>query len=60
MNNSTIVIADSGAILSLIVIDKLWVLEKIFTDVYIANEVWNELIKYSKNREDYKLSLLTA
>ena len=40
---NTIVIADTGAIISLIVIDKLWIVEKIFTEVYIANEVWIEL-----------------
>lgn len=54
---NTIVIADTGAVISLIVIDKLWVVEKIFTEVYIANEVWIELQKYSKGNEEFRQSL---
>jgi predicted nucleic acid-binding protein len=54
---NTIVIADTGAIISLIVIDKLWVVEKIFTEVYIANEVWIELQKYGKDKEEFIQSL---
>ena len=41
-----VVIADSGVIISLIHIDQLDLIEKIFGDFYIADAVWIELNNY--------------
>jgi|JI9StandDraft_2_1071091.scaffolds.fasta_scaffold360045_2 predicted nucleic acid-binding protein len=60
MSNHTLIIADTGAIISLVIVDKLWILEKIFSEFYIASEVWNELQKYYKDNEEHNqlLSIL--
>ena len=45
-----IVIADSGPILSLCLIDKLWILEQLFDTVKIPEAVWKELT-FDKNKD---------
>jgi uncharacterized protein len=40
-----IVIADTGPIISLALIDKLDILDKIFDEVKIANAVWEEITR---------------
>lgn len=40
-----IVIADAGPIISLALVDKLNILDKIFDDVKIANAVWEEITR---------------
>ena len=40
-----IVIADTGPIISLVLIDKLDILDKIFDEVKIANAVWEEITR---------------
>ena len=43
-----ILIADSSALISLAIVDKLEVLEKLFGEVYIPNAVYNEIAKESR------------
>ena len=52
----TIVIADTGALISLGLVGYIDLVEKVFDDLYIANAVWEELTKY-KNPE-FKKDLL--
>jgi predicted nucleic acid-binding protein len=40
-----IVVADTGALISLAIIDKLSLLESIYGEVYIPEAVWDELMK---------------
>ena len=47
-----LVIADSGSIFSLSIIDRLDVLSALFDDVSIPQAVWNE-ITYDKTKPDY-------
>jgi predicted nucleic acid-binding protein len=42
-----IVIADTGALISLATINKLELLDKLYGDVYIPQAVWNELLWHS-------------
>jgi len=48
-----LVIADSGPIFSLALIDKLNILTALFDDVKIPQAVWNE-ITYDKTKPDYQ------
>ncbi|MCX6277468.1 MAG: hypothetical protein NT004_05165 [Bacteroidetes bacterium] len=48
-----LVIADSGPIFSLALIDKLDILTTLFEDIKIPYAVWNE-ITYDKTKPDYK------
>ncbi len=41
-----IVVADTGALISLGLIDHIDLIEQIFGDFFIANAVWEDLIKY--------------
>ena len=43
MKKKLLVIADTGVIISLAVIDKLSILETLFKDIYIPRAVWFEL-----------------
>jgi len=47
-----LVIADSGPIFSLALINKLDILNKLFEDVRIPTAVWNEII-YDKSKQDF-------
>lgn len=38
-----LVIADAGPILSLVLIDKLWILDEMFDDIRIPDAVWKEV-----------------
>lgn len=38
-----LVIADSGSIISLVIADKLWVLDELFDEIKIPKAVWNEI-----------------
>ncbi|GHU59707.1 DUF3368 domain-containing protein [Spirochaetia bacterium] len=42
-----IIIADTGPIISLAIIDKLNLLSELYGEIYIPNAVWEELIKYA-------------
>lgn len=53
----SIVIADTGAIISLIHIKSLFLIEKIFDDFYIAKAVWIELNNY--DNPDFDNLILT-
>ena len=54
-----IVIADTGAIISLGLVGFIDLIEKVFGDFYIANAVWEELQNYeNKNFDVNTLSLL--
>jgi uncharacterized protein len=53
MDKKGLVIADTGPIISLAVVDKLHLLSEIFDDVFIPQAVWNELTN-DNSREDYK------
>ncbi|HPW67769.1 MAG TPA: hypothetical protein PLY32_05090 [Salinivirgaceae bacterium] len=44
-----VVIADTGPIISLALIDKLDILDKIFDEVKIANAVWEEVTRDENN-----------
>lgn len=48
-----LVIADSGPIFSLALIDKLDILNSLFDDIKIPQAVWNE-ITYDKTKPDYQ------
>jgi predicted nucleic acid-binding protein len=48
-----LVIADSGPIFSLALVDKLEILNSLFDDVKIPTAVWNE-ITYDKTKADYQ------
>jgi predicted nucleic acid-binding protein len=41
-----IVVADTGALISLNLVGQIDLIEKVFGDFYIANAVWEELEKY--------------
>lgn len=41
-----IIVADTGALISLIHINQLQIIEEIFGEYYIAEAVWDELVKY--------------
>jgi predicted nucleic acid-binding protein len=41
-----IVVADTGAIISLVHIGEIDLIEKVFGDFYLSKEVWNELNNY--------------
>jgi predicted nucleic acid-binding protein len=41
-----VVVADTGVIISLVHIERLDLIEKVFGDYYIAKAVWNELYNY--------------
>lgn len=41
-----LVVADTGALISLILVGKIDLIEKVFGDFYIANAVWEELKSY--------------
>jgi len=43
MTENKVVVADSGVIISLAVIDKISIFESIFKEVYIPEAVWNEI-----------------
>ncbi len=43
MKKSTIAIADTSPVISLALIDKLWLLDKFFDTIHIPRSVWNEL-----------------
>lgn len=43
MQYDKIVISDTGVIISLAIIDKLYLLKKLFREIYIPQAVWNEL-----------------
>ena len=47
-----IVIADTGALISLGLVGKVDLIEKVFGDYYIANAVWEELLAYKNNAFD--------
>lgn len=49
-----LVIADSGPIFSLALINKLDILNSLFEDVRIPTAVWNE-ITYDKSKQDFQL-----
>ena len=51
-----VVIADTGAIISLIHIGQIDLIEKVFGDFYIAKAVWNELFNY--DNPDFDNSVL--
>lgn len=53
----SIVIADTGALISLAHVDKIELIESVFGKVYIPNAVWEEIIKYEYQEFD-KSSLL--
>ncbi|MDC0584199.1 DUF3368 domain-containing protein [Bacteroidales bacterium] len=53
-----LVIADSGPIISLVLVDKLWILDKLFDDIKISNAVWEEITSddskaFNKKLKDY-------
>ncbi len=50
-----ILIADSSALITLAIIDKLDLLEKLFGEVYVPRAVYNEIYKKDKN-ESIKLA----
>ena len=52
MNNG-LVIADSGPIFSLVLIDKLDILDALFDDIKIPQAVWEE-ITFDKTKSDYQ------
>jgi predicted nucleic acid-binding protein len=52
-----VVIADTGALISLIHIGKIDLIEKILGDFFIAEAVWNELKNY--DNPDFDRSILT-
>ena len=61
MNKKMIVIADTGPIISLAVIDKLYLLTEIFKNVFIPRAVWNELTNdnsWIENSRFYSIKLL--
>lgn len=58
--NKRIVIADTGVIISLSIIDSLELITQIFGEYYIANSVWIELIKYKSILSKKVLDLLQA
>jgi predicted nucleic acid-binding protein len=45
-----VVIADSGPIISLALIDKLHILDSVFDEVKIANAVWEEITRDESKR----------
>ncbi len=49
-----ILIADSSALITLAIVDKLCVLDKLFKDVYIPRAVYNEIVQENKE-ESIKL-----
>ena len=53
MDKKGVVIADTGPIISLAVIDKLYLLTEIFENVFIPQAVWDELTS-DNSRNDYK------
>lgn len=53
MDKKGVVIADTGPIISLALVDKLHLLSKIFDNVFIPQAVWNELTN-DNSRGDYK------
>lgn len=53
-----IVVADTGAIISLAHIEQIGLIEKVFDDFYIANAVWIELNNY--DNPDLDNSILTG
>ncbi len=50
-----IVIADTSALISLALVRQIDLIEKIFGDFYIANAVWEELLKYEDLSIDSEL-----
>src|ERR1035437_5415082 len=48
-----LVIADSGPVFSLALIDKLDILTDLFDDIRIPQAVWNE-ITFNKSKQDYR------
>jgi predicted nucleic acid-binding protein len=42
-----IIIADTGPIISLAIIDKLNLLAELYGEIYIPDAVWKELVKYA-------------
>lgn len=51
-----VVIADTGALISLIHIGQLDLIEEVFGNFYIAKAVWDELQKY--DNPDFDVSIL--
>lgn len=47
-----LVVSDSGPVFSLAIIDKLWVLDSLFEEIFIPKAVWLELTK-DKSSEHY-------
>ncbi len=47
-----LVVSDSGPVFSLAIIDKLWVLDSLFEEIFIPKAVWLELTK-DKTSEHY-------
>ncbi len=50
-----VVIADTGALISLIHIGQLDLIEDVFGDYYIAKAVWNELNNYDNPDFDFSI-----
>jgi predicted nucleic acid-binding protein len=52
-----IVVADTGALISLATIDKLGLLDKLYGEIYIPKAVWEELLRHIDKFGDNNISL---
>ncbi|MEN8118983.1 MAG: hypothetical protein ABFS35_01490 [Bacteroidota bacterium] len=52
-----LIIADTGPLISLGIVGRIDLIEKVFGEYYIANDVWEELLSY--DNPEFDKTLLT-